>query len=94
MGDVKVNSIAVAEMERECRSFHKHEPAPSRPRGHRSLRLDEIRLRRVLDYIAENLDQDKWYVKTTVGTVKTRISATVMRRQSLCSNSRLRASAS
>jgi AraC family transcriptional regulator len=34
------------------------EPARGRPQGHRSPGLDEIRLRRVLDYIAENLDQD------------------------------------
>jgi PAS domain S-box-containing protein len=34
------------------------EPAPSRPERFRSHRLDEIRLRRVLDYIAENLDQE------------------------------------
>jgi AraC family transcriptional regulator len=34
------------------------EPAPSRPRGLRSYRLDEIRLRRVLNYTAENLDQN------------------------------------
>jgi AraC family transcriptional regulator len=34
------------------------EPVPSRPQAHRSYRLDEIRLRRVLDYIAENLDRD------------------------------------
>jgi AraC family transcriptional regulator len=34
------------------------EPARSRPQGHRSHRLDEIRLRRVLDYIAENLGRD------------------------------------
>jgi AraC family transcriptional regulator len=34
------------------------EPAPSRPRGLRSYRLDEARLRRVQDYVAENLDQE------------------------------------
>jgi len=34
------------------------EPAPSKRRGLRSHRLDEIRLRRVLDYITENLGQD------------------------------------
>jgi AraC family transcriptional regulator len=33
------------------------EPAPRRPQRLRSHRLDEIRLRRVLDYIAENLGQ-------------------------------------
>ena len=31
---------------------------PSRPQELRSHRLDEIRLRRVLDYVAENLDQE------------------------------------
>jgi AraC family transcriptional regulator len=34
------------------------EPAPSKPRSPGSHRLDEIRLRRVLDYIAENLGRD------------------------------------
>jgi AraC family transcriptional regulator len=34
------------------------EPAPLRPEGIRSHQLDGIRLRRVLDYIADNLDQD------------------------------------
>jgi AraC family transcriptional regulator len=34
------------------------EPAPLRPEGIRSHQLDEIRLRRVLDYIADNLDRD------------------------------------
>jgi AraC family transcriptional regulator len=34
------------------------EPAPSKPQRHGSHRLDEIRLRRVLDYITEHIDQD------------------------------------
>jgi AraC family transcriptional regulator len=34
------------------------EPAPSRQQRFRSYRLDETRLRRVLNYVAENLDQD------------------------------------
>jgi len=34
------------------------EPSPSKPLGPNSHRLDEIRFRRVLDYIAEHLDQN------------------------------------
>jgi AraC-like DNA-binding protein len=41
-----------------CLAHSYAEPALIRPQGHRSLRLDEIRLRRVLNYIAKNLDQN------------------------------------
>jgi AraC family transcriptional regulator len=55
-GPMFVDAAARALAARLAHSYA--EPAPSRPQGHRSPRLDEIRLRRVLDYIAENLDQD------------------------------------
>jgi len=55
-GPMFVDAAARALAARLAHSYA--EPGPSRPRGHRSPRLDEIRLRRVLDYIAENLDQD------------------------------------
>jgi AraC family transcriptional regulator len=51
---VEASALALA-----ARLVHSYaEPGPSRSQRFGSYRLDEIRLRRVLDYIAENLDQD------------------------------------
>jgi AraC family transcriptional regulator len=55
-GSMFVKAAALALAARLAHSYA--EPARSRPQGHKSHRLDEIRLRRVLDYVAENLDQD------------------------------------
>ena len=55
-GRMFVEASALALAARLAHSYA--EPAPSRPQRFGSHRLDEIRLRRVLDYIAENLEQD------------------------------------
>jgi AraC family transcriptional regulator len=55
-GRMFVEASALALTARLAHSYA--EPAPRRPQGLRSHRLNDIRLRRVLNYIAENLDQE------------------------------------
>jgi len=55
-GRMLVETSALALAARLAHSYA--EPASVRPQGSRSHRLDEIRLRRVLDYIAQHLDED------------------------------------
>jgi AraC family transcriptional regulator len=55
-GRMFVEAAALALAARLAHSYA--EPAPSRQQRFRSYRLDEIRLRRVLDYVAENLHQE------------------------------------